>query len=490
MPANFLHGIETIDITDGPRTVRVVKTAIIGLVGTAPIWQAAPDSGELIETPRLCLSDVDDAKRFGGETLGFTIPTALRQIREQGRGAVIVVNVFDPARHKVAVAAASYTLPTTGAATGQVTVPHRGAAGLIVTSSDGLTTYSPATDYTHTPATGVIARRTTGTIPPGATLRISYDRPAPELVTAGDVIGTVDPLTGRRTGLQAFLGCHAIFGFGPMLLVAPNFGTLDTVAGAMDTIGQRLRAFSVTAAPVGTTVEQALSGRGPAGVINFATSNRRRVLPHMFHRRLGSSGTIDLVDPAPAWAGLCAENDIARGYWVSPSNIEVKGIVGLEMPISASLNDPNSEANLLNEAGIVTWFQSFGTGIRVWGNRSAAWPSDSHPTCFIAIQRTFDVIAMSVEQSLLPFLDRPLTPAIIDDVLHTVNSFVRKLISDGALIDGRYSFDAERNPTDQLAMGHLTLTADLTPPAPLERLTIEQRYDANGLKALYTALAA
>ena len=39
----------------------------------------------------------------------------------------------------------------------------------------------------------------------------------------------------------------------------------------------------------------------------------------------------------------------------------------------AAINDANSEANLLNEAGIITVFNSYGTGIRLWGNRSAAF---------------------------------------------------------------------------------------------------------------------
>jgi phage tail sheath protein FI len=113
MPANFLHGIETIDVTDGVRSVRVVKTAVIGLIGTAPIWQAASTEtqADLIDTPRLCLSDLDDVKRFGTETTGYTIPTALDLIRDQGRGVPIVVNVFDPARHRVAVAPAAFTFP-------------------------------------------------------------------------------------------------------------------------------------------------------------------------------------------------------------------------------------------------------------------------------------------------------------------------------------------------------------------------------------------
>ena len=33
MPANFLHGVETIEILKGPRPIRQVKTAVVGLIG-------------------------------------------------------------------------------------------------------------------------------------------------------------------------------------------------------------------------------------------------------------------------------------------------------------------------------------------------------------------------------------------------------------------------------------------------------------------------
>ena len=40
MADHFLHGIELVEIEDGGRTVRTVKSSVIGLVGTAP--DAAP----------------------------------------------------------------------------------------------------------------------------------------------------------------------------------------------------------------------------------------------------------------------------------------------------------------------------------------------------------------------------------------------------------------------------------------------------------------
>ena len=36
MPGQFLHGVEVVELNGGPRPIRTVKSAVIGLVGTAP----------------------------------------------------------------------------------------------------------------------------------------------------------------------------------------------------------------------------------------------------------------------------------------------------------------------------------------------------------------------------------------------------------------------------------------------------------------------
>lgn len=40
MAANYLHGVETIELKKGPVPVTVVKSAVIGLVGIAPTGTA------------------------------------------------------------------------------------------------------------------------------------------------------------------------------------------------------------------------------------------------------------------------------------------------------------------------------------------------------------------------------------------------------------------------------------------------------------------
>lgn len=480
MAANYLHGVETIEVRTGGRPVRLVKSAVIGLIGTAPVW-AIDAADRFVNVPVLITSDLDAAKFGGPAETGYTIPAALDAIRDQGRAVVIMVNVFDPAVHKTAQTAATKTFSTGGT----IDLARRGISGLVVKSSDLETTYVAGTDYELDPVAGVLSRKASGAIATGATVSVAFDYADPTKVTVSDIIGAVDG-AGNRTGLQAFQDAHALFGFFPKTLIAPVFATQSSVSVELIAMADKVRGQAIIDAPIGTTFAQALAGRGPSGAINFNTSSERAILcwPHVKVYDTATDAEV-LAPMSPRLAGLLAEVDIAEGYWVSPSNHEIKGIVGLERRVSAMINDPNSEANLLNEAGIVTVFNAFGSGLRAWGNRSAAFPSSTHPANFIAIRKTFDVIAESVEYAMLQFIDQPLVPATIDSVLATVNGLVRKLIGDGALVDGRYWFDPGDNPVTELAAGHLKLRCDLTPPPPLERMTFMMRYSVDGLAKLY-----
>lgn len=99
MPASFLHGVETIEITKGARTITTVKTAVVGIVGTAPI-EDVDDEYKTVNTPTLILNEIEAVKYFGNHKAGYTIPQALEAIFDQGAGIAIVINVFDPDKHE------------------------------------------------------------------------------------------------------------------------------------------------------------------------------------------------------------------------------------------------------------------------------------------------------------------------------------------------------------------------------------------------------
>ena len=608
MSANFLHGVETIELDIGPRPIRGVKTAVIGLIGTAPLLDVAAGERTLNQI-QLVTNDRDAVRYFGQPRAGFTIPQALDAIFDQGNGPiVVVVNVLDPDVDTTAVAtellvvdAATLTAPLAHPqvsalvitdATGTIT--RRGAAvaaattltstGVMPTAGDtvtvggqtytfkatltgaanevligasaavaltnlkaainGLTgagaTYTAANvrnaqvsagavtattlavaarlggtagnaitstkvavtlswtggtlagglnqDYALDPATGLVTKVGAGALVTGDKAAYSWLDPSKALTA--DLIGTVDA-GGNRTGMQAFLDCYNLLGFYPKLLIAPGFATTTAMATELDVLAGKLRAVALVDAPIGTTVQQAITGRGPSGAINFNFSSQRLVLCYPHVKVWDTATHAEALRPLSAYlAGRFGATDQEKGYWWSASNQEIKGILGVETRLTSMINDPTSETNLLNEAGIVTLFNSFGTGIRTWGNRSAAWPSVTHPRNFINIRRTADVIHESIEYSMLQFLDQPITDALIDAITESVNMFLRTLVARGGLIDGRCFWDRAKNPYTEIALGHLTFDVTFMPPPPLERITFESFIDIKMLQSLTGVVAA
>jgi hypothetical protein len=415
--ADFLHGVETILLTKGPVPVREVKSAVVFLVGTAPVHTTVPQGmseedwyEQVVNSPLLILSREDGAKYFGQPTPGYTIPYALDAIFDHGGTVIIAVNVFDPRVHK-------------------------NASG----------------------------------------------QPDPSAVQPSDVIGSVSS-TGRRTGLQLVDTLFSQFGFTAKLIIAPGFSTIPAVATEMIAKAnlKSVRAMALIDAPVGYTVQQVINARGAGGILNY--SDYRAVICYPHVKVWDTTTNTERLETLSArLAGVIARTDHEKGYWWSPSNQELQGIIGIERQITASVNDPNTEANQLNAAGIVTVFNNFGTGYRVWGNRSSAFPSKTDPLNFINIQRTADIIAESLEYYALQWLDKPVQVAI-DGVLSGVNAFIRTLVGRGALVDGYCYFPKDKNPPSELASGHLTFAYHIMPPPPAERITFLEVIDIDLLK--------
>jgi len=460
MAANFLHGVETIERDEGARPIRIVKSAVIALIGTAP---AGP-----VNTLTQCLSD-RDAAQFGPDVPGFTIPSAFDAIYDHGAGTVLCVNVLNPEIHRETVASESATFGSNN----RLKLDNPAIITLSVKSADGTATYTQGTDYTLDAVRGVLTRVSTGTIPALAAVKATYTHADPSKVTAADIIGAVDA-AGLRSGLKALDDAYNLFGYWPKLFIAPGYCTGQAVSTELIASAERMQGMALIDAPIGITPAQAISGRGPLGTINFNTSSEHAILcyPHLQVYDAATDST-RLEPMSQRLAGLIAAKDLERGYWWSPSNSEFKGVIGAERPLSARIDDPQSEVNALNEAGIVTVFNSFGTGLRSWGNRSAAWPSVTHVKNFINVRRTKDIVDESIRYSSLQFVDRLITHALINAVVESVNQFLRKLTGDGALLGGECWYDPARNPPKNLELGNVIFNYKLTIPPPYERGTFE-----------------
>lgn len=469
MAANYLHGVETIELKKGPVPVSVVKSAVIGLVGIAPI--GAKNVLTLVQ-------NAEDAAQFGSELPGFTIPQALAAIFKQGAGTVLVVNVFDSTADTANVTAESKTITN-----GKAKLTYAPIGAVTITNSAGTTTFVSGSDYTIDDFGNLTVLNFTN-IAEASVVKATYKRLDATLISNSDIIGTISN-TDVHTGIQMWDKSFNDYGFNPRILIAPGFSSTNAIATEMLVKADKFRAHALIDAPAGTTVANAITGRGPSGSINFYTSNKRAILCYPMLKAYDTASDANQDRPYSQFlAGVIAATDNEEGYWVSPSNKEIKGIVGIERTITWALNDANTSANLLNEKGIVTIAAGYGTGYRTWGNRSAAFPTSTAPSNFISVQRTADILHESLELAMLQFIDQPINNAVIDAIKETVNAFMRTLIGRGAIVDGNCTFSAGKNPPTELAAGHLTFDINFMPPTPAERITFESFIDINLLKSL------
>ena len=87
MAGQFLHGIELIESNTGTTPVRVVKSSVIGIVGTAP--KADPIKFPL-NKPVLVAGSLREAAKLGTDG---TLPSAMDAIFDQAGAMVVVIRV-------------------------------------------------------------------------------------------------------------------------------------------------------------------------------------------------------------------------------------------------------------------------------------------------------------------------------------------------------------------------------------------------------------
>lgn len=457
----FLHGAEVIEVEAGVRPINPVRSAVIGLVGTAP--KGDTNVLKVITTPRQAI------ETFGEQVPGFTIPAALDSIFSQGGARVIVVNVFDPDTHTTTVSDESNDV-----ADGKITLAEAPVAGVVLTSSDGSTTYVPGTDYSLD-AFGNIRILNTTAIPNGTTLLADYKHLDASTITSTVVNGSA---ATPRTGIELFAEAMSSFGYNPKVLISPLYGEQFAVASKLLAMATSFRGVTIIDAPEATTIAQAIASRGPGSTIpTFQSTDKRLIATFPYVKAVDQLGVTVNRAYSPYLAGVIAQTDSSVGYWNSPSNREIKAILGPMLTLTAGISDTGSDVNQLNEAGIVTIFNAFGTGYRVWGNRTLAHPTETTSDIFIPVQRVKDVLNDSVEQAMLPFIDNPINQALIDSIRESVNAFIRTLIGRGAIVDGSCTYNPEDNPASEIAQGRLCFDISFAAPTPAERITFKSFLD-------------
>ncbi|MDI3319989.1 phage tail sheath family protein [Pinibacter soli] len=467
MSANYLHGVETIESEVGGQPITVVKSSVIALIGIAPVGA---------KNVLICCNSAKDDAVFGKPVPGFNIPKTLQIIRAiAGSAPILVVNTFDATTNTVAVSNESQTVTN-----GKLKLAFAPIGTVTIKASDGTTPAPIVKDVDYTLDEYGNFQVISTNIAEGTTYKFSYKKLDASTVTTTQLIGSVD-VNNNRTGMALFDLAYNTFGFKPKVMIAPTYSSLSAISDALATCAQKFRAIYLLDAPYGTTIAGAIAGRGIAGTIVFNTSDQRAVLLYPYVKTFDDYSQADADYPFSAFmAGVIIKTDSNLGYWYSPSNKEISNASGSERVIEWAINDANCEANQLNAVGIVTLAAGFGTGIRTWGNRNAAFPTDTTIKNFINIRRTDDMVVESMEIASLPYIDLPLDQAQIDNIREAGNTFMRTQIQRKAVLPGsRVEYNPEDNSSADLAAGKLTLTRIYMVPPPTERITFKDVLDTS-----------
>lgn len=456
----FHHGSETERVNGGSVPVSVVDSAIIGIVGTAPIGP--------VNTLTVCLTKKDFAKFGTILNKGYTLPDAFDILARYAAGKVYVVNVLDPVKHRTEITDEALTQDSN---TLIATTAHKGLIELTNVKLASRTLNE--SEYSVDLQNGVITLKS---LAGEQELTASYIYADPTKVTEEDIKGGVDSLTGKRKGFELLRDGFNLYGADAKILICPEFDKTASCAAALATLADQLHAKAYIQLPKGTSVSKAIQGRGPTGTINASASNEN--VRHFFPYALGSSNTLESL--ATHAAGLRMVLDVEKGYWYSTSNKELKGVIGMEIPLTARVDDKQSETNLLNAVGITTIFNSFGTGFRLWGNRSSNFPVVTHISNFEVASRTGDIIDESIRQAELQFIDLPIDDALLDSFIETVDTFMR---SQKSLVGYSVGLDHEYDLVDAFSRGQIPIVYDYPPKLPGERISnksvMTRKYLAN-----------
>ncbi|SCC32491.1 hypothetical protein GA0061071_11348 [Kosakonia oryzendophytica] len=293
--------------------------------------------------------------------------------------------------------------------------------------------------------------------------------------TVSNIIGTTDA-SGKYTGLKALLTAEAVTGVKPRILGVPGYDTLE-VATALAPVCQKLRAFGYVSAWGCKTISEAIKYRD-----NFSQRELMVIWPDFLAWDTTTNATRTAYATARA-LGLRAYIDQTVGWHKTLSNVGVNGVTGISASVFWDLQEPGTDADLLNEAGVTTLIRK--DGFRFWGNRTC---SDDPLFLFENYTRTAQVIADTMAEAHMWAVDKPITATLIRDIVDGINAKFRELKTNGYIVDATCWFDEEANDKETLKAGKLYIDYDYTPVPPLENLTLRQRITDKYLANLVTAV--
>ncbi|MEG6112925.1 phage tail sheath subtilisin-like domain-containing protein, partial [Enterobacter hormaechei] len=451
-----LHGVETIELTSGTVAVTTIQTAIIGLVGTAPDASAGTPASASTGTPILD-NVVDFAATVAGRAGNVVVVEAVASIPDEENPAAIETSAVWNAEALTLtitlgcdetgkLTATPSVVATAVGAVDDVKVTATGSGSGVVTPfrlqlAGGEDEPFPLNTPVAIVGTSMLSRLGEKGTLKQALMEINDQRNAlTVLVRVAEVNDTAKQRAAVLTGIGALSSARSVTTYQPRIVIAPGFSEDDAVGKALETVAGKLRAVAYVDCAAGAKLQEVVQRRQSYGTRTELLRPRVQVS--------NADGQL-IYRPYSAFAaGLRARIDFEKGWWWSKSNQDINNILGVEQIDEFILGDENCDANLLNMQNVSTIIRR--AGFKHWGNRLCGTDPQWR---FESVRRTADVIEDSIQETMLEYVDRPLDRENADDIIGTINAYMRQLVGLGAIFGGRAWLDEELNTAESMAAG-------------------------------------
>ncbi|EML0361023.1 phage tail sheath protein [Providencia rettgeri] len=294
------------------------------------------------------------------------------------------------------------------------------------------------------------------------TVVVRVEQGESEAETTSNIIGGTTP-DGRKIGLQALTVAQGRLGVKPRILAVPAHDT-QVVSSTLAGIAQKMRAMAYISAYGSKTISEAIDYRK-----NFNQRELMLIWPEFQSWDTVANAESNIYATACA-LGLRAKIDNEIGWHKTLSNVGVNGVTGISADVSWDLQDPATDAGLLNENDITTLIRN--NGFKFWGSRTC---SDDPLFAFESYTRTAQVLSDTIAEGLDWSIDGTLNPSLARDIIESINAKLRSMTTQGYLLGGECWFDPDVNTKEELKSGKLYIDYDYTAVPPLENLLLRQR---------------
>lgn len=307
------------------------------------------------------------------------------------------------------------------------------------------------------------------------------EEPDPGVVIGDDIIGGIDAVTGKKTGLELIHEIFPKFRKVPGLIVAPGFSDEAAVAISMSSkassINGLFKAQAVVDIPSTETVYTEIAAY---------TETNNLTDEHMIVCWPKVKKGDKIYHMSSHLAALIARVDYeSEGVpYRSPSNqrFEITGLDNDGEELFLGLPEAN---NSLNAQGIVTAINWDG-GWKCWGNRTACYPSNTDvKDSFIPIRRFFNWHEATFILTYFSKVDWPLTRRLLETIMDGENIRMNSFAAREIILGGKMALYEEMNPVTDLMDGLVRFKVMITPPSPVRAIIADYEYDPENLKNLF-----